>query len=140
MIEKLYNLKKNQAEQKLIQKSLFESKIEQIDVEILLTKNRIDTASVEKFGAISDFMILTIHKNTMKMHIQKLNLEKDQINIQIQNIVKEIVELQKEKEQFGYLLDEEKKEAIKRVLKAEVEASEEYIQSQYVKRLNDEQD
>ena len=88
MIKKLYNLKKNQTEQKLIQKSLFESKIEQIDAEILLTKNRIDTASVEKFGAISDFMILTIHKNTMKMHIQKLNVEKNGIYLQIENIIK----------------------------------------------------
>ena len=115
MIKKLYNLKKNQTEQKLIQKSLFESKIEQIDAEILLTKNRIDTASVEKFGAISDFMILTIHKNTMKMHIQKLNVEKNGIYLQIENIIKEIIELQKETEQFGYLLEEEKKEAMLKI-------------------------
>lgn len=139
MIKKLYNLKKNQTEQKLIQKSLFESKIEQIDAEILLTKNRIDTASVEKFGAISDFMILTIHKNTMKMHIQQLNVEKNGIYLQIENIIKEIIELQKETEQFGYLLEEEKKEAMLKILTEEREASDEYIQSKYVKRINSEE-
>ena len=62
LIEKLYKLKKNQTDQKLMQKSQFLSKIEQINIEIFLTKNKIDTATVEKFGAISDFMILTIQK------------------------------------------------------------------------------
>lgn len=136
MIEKLYNLKKNQREQKLVQKSQLESKIEQIDIEILFTQNKIDTAGVDKHGAISDFMILTIHKNTMKMHIKELNSEKQNINLEIEEIVKEIVELQKETEQFGYLLEEERKEEIKRVLKEEQEASEEYIQSKYIKRDN----
>ena len=132
MIKKLYNLKKNQTEQKLIQKSLFESKIEQIDAEILLTKNRIDTASVEKFGAISDFMILTIHKNTMRSHILKLNNEKKGLNLEIEKVIKEIIELQKETEQFAYILEEERKEAIKKILLAEEEASTEYMQSKYI--------
>ena len=132
MIKKLYNLKKNQTEQKLIQKSLFESKIEQIDAEILLTKNRIDTASVEKFGAISDFMILTIHKDTMKLHIKKLINEKNILNMHVENLVNEIVELQKEAEQFAYILEEEKKERMKKILSAEEEEASEYIQSKYI--------
>jgi hypothetical protein len=133
LIEKLYNLKKNQTDQKLMQKAQLESKIEKLDIEISLTQNSIATASVERIGAISDFMILTMHKNTMKMHIQKLNIEKNNINLQIESIIKEIIELQKESEQFGYILEEEKKERIKKILLAEEEASNEYIQSKYIK-------
>jgi hypothetical protein len=133
LIEKLYNLKKNQTDQKLMQKAQLESKIEKLDIEISLTQNSIATASVERIGAISDFMILTMHKNTMKMHIQKLNIEKNNINLQIESIIKEIIELQKESEQFGYILEEEKKERIKKFLLAEEEASNEYIQSKYIK-------
>ena len=134
MIEKLYKLKKNQTDQKLMQKAQIMSKIEQLDIEIVLTQNRIDTASVEKHGAISDFMILTIHKNTMKMHIQKLNKEKNILNMEIENLLKDIIELQKEAEQFSYILEEEKKELMKRILQAEEEASTEYIQSKYISR------
>ena len=133
MIEKLYNLKKNQTDQKLMQKSQLESKIQKLNVEITLTQNNIATVSVERFGAISDFTILTMHKNTMKMHIQKLNNEKNNINLQVENIIKEIIELQKETEQFGYILDEERKEKMKKILLEEEEASNEYIQSKYIK-------
>ena len=133
MIEKLFNLKKNQTDQKLMQKAQLESKIEKLNIEITLTQNSIATASVEKFGAISDFTILTMHKNTMKMHIQKLNNEKNNINLQVEAIIQEIIELQKETEQFGYILDEERKEKMKKFLLEEEEASNEYIQSKYIK-------
>uniref|UniRef100_UPI004048AF30 hypothetical protein n=1 Tax=Aliarcobacter sp. TaxID=2321116 RepID=UPI004048AF30 len=133
MIEKLYNLKKTQTDQRLIQKAQLELKIEQINIEISLTQNKIDTASVEKFGAISDFTILTMHKNTMKQHIQKLNIEKNNLLMQIENLIKQILELQKETEQFGYILDEEKKEKLRILLLAEQEAADEYIQSKYIK-------
>ena len=132
MIKKLYKLKKNQTDQKLMQKAQLMSKIEKIDIEIALTKNRIDTASVEKHGAISDFMILTIHKNTMRSHILKLNNEKKGLNLEIEKVIKEIIELQKETEQFAYILEEERKEAIKKILLAEEEASTEYMQSKYI--------
>jgi hypothetical protein len=132
LIKKLHNLKKNQTNLKLMEKSQLESKIEKIDIEIVLTKNKIDTASVEKYGAISDFVILTMHKNTMRSHIVKLNSEKNSLNLQIENIIKEIIELQKETEQFAYILEEEKKEKIKRILLAEEEASSEYMQSKYI--------
>ena len=130
----MYKLKKNQTDQKLVQKSQLLAKIEQITIEITLTQNRIDTATVQKHGAISDFMVLTIHKNTMKMHIQKLNNEKNTLYSQVENLTKDIIELQKEAEQFSYILEEEKKELIKRILAAEEEASTEYIQSKYISR------
>ena len=132
MIEKLYNLKKNQTDLKLMEKAQLEAKLEKIDLEVKLTKNQIDTATVQKHGAISDFMILTIHKNTMRSHILKLNQEKKVLNLQVENVIKQIIELQKETEQFSYILDEERKEAIKKILLAEEEASTEYMQSKYI--------
>ena len=132
LIDKLYNLKKNQTNQRLMEKSQLESQIEKIEHEIVLTQNRIDSATVEKFGAISDFTILTMHKNTMKMHIGKLNEEKKKLNLQVDNLIKEIIELQKESEQFKYILEEEKKEAFLKILKEEEEASTEYMQSKYI--------
>lgn len=137
MIDKLYKLKKNQTDQKLMQKAQLLSKIEQISIEIALTQNRIDTSSVERYGAISDFMILTIHKNTMKMHIKELNNQKNILNMQVENLLKDIIELQKESEQFSYILQEEKKEAIKKILAQEDEEANEYIQSKYISRQKD---
>lgn len=133
MIEKLYKLKKNQTDQKIMEKAQFEAKIEKIDVEISLTKNQINTATVEKIGAISDFTILTIHKNTMKLYISKLQKEKSILNLQVEELIKQIIELQKESEQFAYILEEEKKEKLKKILLMEQESSEEYIQSKYIK-------
>ena len=132
LIEKLHNLKKNQTDLKLMEKAQLESRIEKIDIEVALTKNQMDTASVQKHGAISDFMILTIHKNTMRSNILKLNNEKKGLNLEIEKVIKEIIELQKETEQFAYILEEERKEAIKKILLAEEEASTEYMQSKYI--------
>ena len=132
MISKLYKLKKNQTDLKLIEKAQLMSKIEKIDIEITLTQNRIDTSSVEKHGAISDFMILTIHKETMKLHIKKLINEKNILNMHVENLVKEIVQLQKEAEQFSYILQEEKKEMMKKILLEEEAEASEYIQSKYI--------
>ena len=132
MIDKLYNLKKNQTNQRLMEKSQLELQIEKIEHEISLTQNRIDSATVEKFGAISDFTILTMHKNTMKMHIGKLNEEKRKLILQVESLVKEIIELQKESEQFKYILEEAKKEAFLKILKTEEEASTEYMQRKYI--------
>lgn len=132
MIDKLYNLKKTQTDQKLMEKGQIIAKMNHIDDEVMLTQHKINTTSVQKFGAISDFSILAIHKNTMKQHIAKLEKEKEGLVVQLDAIVKQIVELQKETEQYGYILEEEKQENIRRLLAAEAEASDEYVQSKYI--------
>lgn len=134
MINKLYNLKKNQTDQILIQKSQIDSRIDQIDAEILLTKNSIASATVQKNGAIADFMILTMHKDTMKLHIAKLESEKAKLNEELKKIVEEIIELQKQSEQFKYILEEQKIEAKSAQLKLEQETTEEFIQSKYIRK------
>ncbi len=115
-----------------MQKAQLESNIQKIEIEIALTQNKIDTATVQKHGAISDFMILTIHKDTMKLHIKKLINEKNILNMEVERISKDIIELQKEAEQFAYILEEEKKERMKNILSAEEEEASEYIQSKYI--------
>ena len=132
MIEQLYNLKKTQTDQRLMQKGLLLSKIERYDAEILITKTQIDSASVQKFGAISDFAVLEMHKNTMRLHIHKLEIKKNVLKQELELLIKDIIELQKETEQFGYILEEEKQEAIRKMLLAEEEEANEYIQSKYI--------
>ena len=132
MINQLYNLKKTQTDQRLMQKSQLLSKIERLDSEILITQTQMDAATVQRFGAISDFAVLQMHKNTMKLHISKLEIEKNTLNIELELLIKDIIELQKETEQFGYILQEQKEEAIKKILLAEEEEANEYIQSKYI--------
>ena len=132
MIDQLYNLKKTQTDQRLMQKGQLLSKIERLDAEILITQTQIDTASVQKYGAISDFAVLEMHKNTMKSHILKLETEKNVLKEELEVLIKDIIELQKETEQFGYILEEQKQEAIKKILVAEEEEANEYIQSKYI--------
>lgn len=132
MIDQLFNLKKTQTDQRLMQKGQLLSKIERIDAEILITKTQMDAATVQRFGAISDFTVLQMHKNTMKLHISKLEIEKNNLNKELELLIKDIVELQKETEQFGYILEEQRQETIKRMLAAEEEEANEYIQSKYI--------
>lgn len=134
MIAKLFNLKTNQRDQQLTIKSQIDSRIEQIESEIALTKHSIDTASVQKNGAISDFVILTMHKDTMRMHIQKLQNEKLTLSKDLEKIIEKIVELQRESEQFKYILEEQKQEAKVAALKLEQDEIEEFIQSKYIRK------
>ena len=75
MINQLYNLKKTQTDQRLMQKGQLLSKIERLDAKIIITKTQIDTATVQKFGAISDFTVLQMHKNTMKLHMHLVEMD-----------------------------------------------------------------
>jgi len=132
MIEQLYNLKKTQTDQKLVQKGLLLSKIERLEAEILITKTQIDTTSVQRYGAISDFAILEMHKNTMRLHIQQSESKRNILNEELESLIKDIIQLQKETEQFGYILEEQKQEAVRKMLLAEEEEANEYIQSKYI--------
>ena len=132
MIEKIYNLKKMQTDQKLMEKGQVLSEINRIDNEIMFTQNKIITTSVQKNGAIADFAILQIHKNTMKLHIKELEQQKAKLNNELNILIQEIIELQKECEQFKYILEEQKQEQLRRVLVAEEESASEYVQSKYI--------
>lgn len=132
MINKIYNLKKNQTDQKILQRARVQNKIEELGAEMLMIQTKLDTTSVDRHGAISDFAILQIHKNTMKAHMSKLSMAKTRLESEVEKIDEEIKELMKETEQFKYLVDEEKKEVFKKLLKKEEEFTEEYVQSKYI--------
>lgn len=131
MIKKLLNLKKMQTEQKILERVKIQNRIEELEAEIMLTRNQVLTTTVNKFGAISDFAILQMHKNTMNAHIAKLVIIKNRLIQKVDKANEEIKELLKESEQFGYLVQEQKKIELQELLKKEEEATTEYVQSKY---------
>ncbi len=132
MIKKLFDLKKIQTEQKMLERAKLQNQIEELEAEIMLTKHKITTATVDKFGAISDFEILQMHKNTMNAHVLKLISLKNRLVKKAESMLIELKELLKESEQFDYLIQEQKKIELKKLLKKEEEATEEYMQSKYI--------
>lgn len=132
MIKKLYNLKKLQTDQKVSQKLQILNNIKTIDEEIESIKDSLLHTSVNRYGPVSDFAVLEIHKATMKEKIYKLEIEKSKLLQIMVSIDKEIVELQKESEQFKYILTQEKKEKMKKFLKEEDNKADEYVQSKMI--------
>lgn len=132
MISKLYKLKKLQTDQKILEKAQITNKINDLENELFLTRNKLNSAGVTKFGAISDFTILAIHKNSLKVEIIKLENQISRFKEAENIIIEQVIGLQKESEQFSYILEEEKKESIKKFLLEEEEASTEYVQSKYI--------
>jgi chromosome segregation ATPase len=131
MIKKLLNLKKMQTEQKILERVKIQNRIDELDAEIMITRNQVLTTTVNKHGAISDFAILQMHKNTMNAHISKLIVIKNRLVQKVAQANEEIKELLKESEQFDYLVQEQKKIELQELLKREEEATTEYMQSKY---------
>lgn len=132
MIEKIYKLKQQQINQQLLLKQQVVAKIDDLNNEISETIHDLKTATVNVMGAISDFRVLEIHKDTMKEHISKLGQKKLHYLQQIEHHNAIIVELNKESEQFNYILIEEKKEKVKNIQKQEDMTASEYTQVKYI--------
>ena len=132
MINKLYKLKQQQINQQVQLKQQALSKIDDIDIDLQNTNNALHTASVDIMGAISDFRVLQIHKETMKEHMIQLAQKKEHLKRQIEGYDNVIISLNKESEQFNYIIQEEKKKRLKEVLKQEEIVSTEYIQAKYI--------
>jgi mevalonate pyrophosphate decarboxylase len=133
MIKKLYNLKNLQKDQLLVKKQKLQMRITDIDIDISHTQDIINTATVDRFGSISDFSILEMHKNTLRHHIHILNQEKIEILASIDILNQDIISFQKETEQFDYILQQQKKEQFKMMLAEEALTAEEFAQSQFIK-------
>ncbi len=131
MINKLYNLKKLQTNQQLLQKQQLLASVHQADEELDATHKSLSTATVQTMGAISDFRVLAIHKNTMKDHIVKLNQKKANLLVRIEKYDKIIVELNKETEQYKYIKEQQEKEKFKKMIKIEEETASEYVQAKW---------
>lgn len=134
LIDRLYKLKNSQIEQKLIEKSSYEQEVYKIDEEKSSIENRINTATVDRLGSISDFMILAMHKDNLRFQAQQLLIKKSSLLKKIEDLFTEIVELQKQSEQYKYILEEEKEQKKQETLRNEMLEAEEFIQSKYIRR------
>ena len=140
MIDKLYKLKQQQINQQVLLKQQALSKVDEINKELSQTHQSLMTATVDVMGAISDFRVLQIHKETMKEHMIKLGQKKLHLLKQAEQYDHLIIGLNKESEQFNYILKEQKKQKLKAVSKQEEIVSSEYMQAKYIKKakvLND---
>ena len=81
-------------------------------------------------------MILAMHKDTLRFEVKNLLSKKNQLIKKIDDLFAQIIELQKESEQYKYILDEEKEQKRKDTLHFELLESEEFIQSKYIKGKN----
>jgi len=133
MIEKLHKLKKTQLEQQFMLKQQLLAKQFEIENEIEDITSGLSTLGVEKFGAIGDFKILAIHKNSMKHKISILEESKRTLSMQVENFNRKIVDFQKEVEKYEYLLKVELKKKIKEEIKLEEMIASEFVLSKYAK-------
>lgn len=131
MIEKLYKLNKSQVDLKILEKVTCVNEISEIDEKIEGIWQEVNRATVDRHGAISDFAILQMHKDNLKKIIKDFSLKKTKLENRLKRIDNQIVDLQRESEKYKYLLDLEKKEKFKKMLKNDEESANEYIQSRY---------
>lgn len=137
MINKLYKLKQQQINQQVLLKQQSLSKIDDINKELQNTNHAFHHTTLDVMGAISDFRVLQIHKDTMKDHMIKLSQKKATLTKQIEHYDTIIVSLNKESEQFNYILQENKKEEIKNIQKYEEQVAAEYMQAKYIQQKKD---
>jgi len=134
MIDKLYKMTEQQINQQVVQKQQLISKVEDIDLELSRTVRDLKSATVNVMGAISDFRVLEIHKATMKDKIVQLGQQKLGLLQQIDQYDQRIIALNRESEQFNYILQEQKKERLKEINKQEELTASEYMQVKFIKK------
>lgn len=132
MIDKLYKLKKGQTDQKLSFKAQIVETIDNIDKQVSDLEKSLATTSVNRYGAISDFAVLEMHKQSLKKDIVKLGSQRKILVDKLKKVDLELIELQKEAEQFSYILNEQRKKEFKKQLALEEEAASEFVQSKYI--------
>jgi len=133
MIDKLYKMTEQQINQQVVQKQQLVSKVEDIDNELSQTIHNLKSATVSVMGAISDFRVLEIHKATMKDKIVQLGQQKLALLQQIEQHDQKIIALNRESEQFNYILQEEKKTKLKELNQQEELTASEYMQVKFIK-------
>lgn len=136
MINKLYKLKQTQLEQQLMLKQQLVAKVFGIDEKIDKIRLDLSTVGVERFGAIGDFKILAIHKNSMKYQKGMLEQEKNLLLNEIKSYDNIIIEFHKEVEKYSYLVKESLKQKIKDEQKNDEMIASEYVLSKYARQAN----
>lgn len=134
MIKKLHNLKNMQLNQKLIQKQELDSQMIEINTQLDEIQISLSQTGVKMFGSISDFKILAIHKNTLKNNREKLTIKKNILQKKINQLDNELIENNKEIEQYKYLLQMEKVKKMKQDLKNEELVASDFVQARWMMR------
>ena len=132
MIDKVHNVKKMQLDQELARKQSLLNTIATYENEIEAIQINLAQSGVKMFGSIADFKVLAIHKNTMKEEQKKLLEKKVIVQKQVLQVEHAISILYKEIEQYKYILDQEKREKIKKYQKYEELIASEYVQAKWV--------
>jgi len=134
MIDKLYKMTEQQINQQVVQKQQLVSKVEELNIELSRTIKDLKSATVSVMGAISDFRVLEIHKATIKDKIAQLGKQKLGLLQQIEQYDQKIITLNRESEQFNYILQEQKKAKLKEINKKEELTASEYMQVKFIKK------
>ena len=132
MIKKLFNLKKLQLDQNFSIMQNLKNQVFAFEEQNEILANEINTQGVSAVGAIRDFYALEIHKKNLRQ-MMKNNLSEIgalQAQISIQNQI--ISQLMKEKEQFGYILQQQKIQKQKEEIKVFENESSELVQYRYI--------
>lgn len=132
MIKKLFNLKKLQLDQNFSIIQNLKNQVFSLEEKNEMLAHEIKTHSVSNVGAIRDFYALEIHKKNLRQ-MMKNNFDEIgalQAKISIQNQI--IAQLMKEKEQFGYILQQQKIQKQKEEIKVFENESSELVQYRYI--------
>ena len=132
MIKKLFNLKKLQLDQNFSIMQNLKNQVFALEEQNEILAHEINTQGVSAVGAIRDFYALEIHKKNLRQ-MMKNNLGEIgalQAQISIQNQI--ISQLMKEKEQFGYILQQQKIQKQKEEIKVFENESSELVQYRYI--------
>lgn len=135
MIYKLHNLKKMQLDQEYAAKQSLVTQSYECDEKIEKLQMELNTAGVKAFGSIGDFKVLAIHKDSMRFEQNKIKNQKRLIEQKIEAINTKIVSLNKELEQFKYLIEVDKQEKRKQQEKNEELVASEFVQARWAANL-----
>jgi chromosome segregation ATPase len=108
------------------------NKVNEIENQLESINESLLKMSVNKFGAIGDFKMLAIHKNSMKYEKEKLIIKKNSLSQEVLKYDKIISDFQKEIEKYSYLLKQEKKQKLKDLEKYDENIAQEYIQAKFI--------
>lgn len=135
MVEKLCKLKQQQIDQQLLLKQQVLSKIDDIDKELVESNYQFENARIQPYGRVSDVVSLQLYKENIKDYMVELHKTKIELKKTLEYFDKTIMALNKEYEQFNYLLEEQKREKLKQIQKDEDLVASEYMQVKFIQNM-----
>jgi hypothetical protein len=135
MIQKLCKLKQQQIDQQLSLKQQVISKIDDIDKELVESNYQFENARIQLHGRLSDVVSLQLYKENIKDYMIELHKTKIELKKTLEYFDKTIMILNKEYEQFNYLLKEQKIKKLKQIQKDEDLVASEYMQVKFIQNM-----